>query len=260
MDSMIPDPDPVPPPSLPDLRAHVARLEASHKAKGVNLSGRIIHVCHHLPVEIVKVVAEDSITPGSNLAPPMTPEFKAEDVQPTVESSDAKWKIHARTAHPALISGMKSLSETHDQFVVAWTGDVLLQPESAPTPQMASEAKFQSIAQRLDDNADKTPSKPNGRNLAAEQEKPLMVFGGEFTEEEQSELAAELKRFGEVETKRGTGGLAYVPVFLPPDVSRGHYEGFCKKSESRLSLANGSALAPLPLPSLARLDCDCSCA
>lgn len=229
MDSMIPDPDPVPPPSLPDLRAHVSRLEASHKAKGVNLSGRIIHVCHHLPVEIIKVVTEE-FEPSATYTHPMTPEFKNEDVIPTVESSDSKWKIHARTAHPALISGMKSLSETHEQFVVAWTGDVLLQSQSQPTPQLPSESKFQSIAQRFSEDAP-TPTTPTPRNPAAQQPKPLRVFGGEFSEEEKKELEGELKRFGEVETKREEGGLTYIPVFLPPDVSKGHYEGFCKKSE-----------------------------
>lgn len=237
MDSMIPDPDPLPPPSLPDLRAQIQRLESAHQAKGVSLSGRIIHVCHHLPVEIVKVVPGDSMTSGS-LAPPMTPEFKSEDEHPTVESKDAKWKIHARTAHPALISGMKSLSETHEQFVVAWTGDILLQPSSQTTPQLDSQARFQnlpSIAQRFEDN-DTSPTTPNGKNRAAEikDEKPLMVFGGEFTDEEKKELTGELKRFGQVETSRGEGGLTYVPVFLPPDISKGHYEGFCKKSESYL--------------------------
>lgn len=188
------------------------------------------------------------MTSGS-LAPPMTPEFKSEDEQATVESKDAKWKIHARTAHPALISGMKSLSETHEQFVVAWTGDILLQPSSQSTPQLDSQAKFQnlpSIAQRLEDN-DTSPTTPNGKNRAAQvkDEKPLMVFGGEFTDEEKKELTGELKRFGQVETSRGEGGLTYVPVFLPPDISKGHYEGFCKKSESYSRSRADVALWPL---------------
>lgn len=63
-------------------------------------------------------------------------------------------------------------------------------------------------------------------------EKPLMVFGGEFSPEEKQELTTELEKFREVEEKQETdGGLRYIPVFLPPDVSKGHYEGFCKTSE-----------------------------
>ncbi|KAK8869827.1 trehalose-phosphatase [Kwoniella newhampshirensis] len=231
MDSMHPDPAPAIPPSLSELKAQIARLEAAHKAKGLPLSGRIIHVMHHLPVEIVRIVPAESLegNGGSVLQPPMTPEFKPEDVQATVESADAKWRIHSRTAHPALVSGIKSLSETHDQILVAWTGEVLLQPDTNTSPQMGHQSTFPSIAANLLAPFSNTNDANNVPPPSSEG--PLMVFGGEFNNDEKKEVETELERFTEVETDVEKGGrLKYVPVFLPPDVSKGHYEGFCKKT------------------------------
>jgi len=205
MDSMHPDPTPAPPPSLSDIRSQVNRLEAAHKAKGLPLSGRIIHLCHHLPVEIIRIVPPSSPADGGGggavmgvLSPPMTPEFKPEDADPTVESVDEKWKIHGRRGHTAMISGMRSLSESHEQLVIAWTGEVLLQPTS--------------------------PAPVEGESL--------MVYNGQFDESEQKEILDELAHFSDVEVKQeNCGRLTYIPVFVPPDVSKGHYEGYCKTSE-----------------------------
>ena len=229
---MHPDPDPLPPPSLSEIRAQISRLEASHKARGIALSGRIIHVCHHLPVEIVRVVPESSTETSSGiLSVPMTPEFKPEDHDPRMESVDAKWRIHARTAHTAMISGMRSLSESHENIVVAWTGDVLLQTVSQPTPTQQPTATFSSLADSI--AAPAQEANGNGPAGGVRDEKPLMVFGGEFDEQEKTDLENELERFQEFENRGGDDGtLRYVPVFLPSDVSKGHYEGFCKKSES----------------------------
>jgi trehalose 6-phosphate synthase/phosphatase len=130
-----------------------------------------------------------------------------------------------------MVSGMKSLSETHEQIVVAWTGDVLLQTNPQPTPPPSFMAKF--VPAQANEGSDLTPSAPT---LASKSdEKPLMVFPGEFTDEEKQELNEELLKFGEIESQQDENGskLSYVPVFLPNDVSKGHYEGFCKKSESQ---------------------------
>ncbi|WWC90031.1 trehalose-phosphatase [Kwoniella dendrophila CBS 6074] len=256
MDSMHPDPAPAPPPSLGDIQAQVTRLEAAHKAKGLPLSGRIIHVMHHLPVEIVRIVPAESLEAGGMLSPPMTPEFKPEDVEATVESADAKWRIHSRTAHPALVSGIKSLSDTHDQILVAWTGEVLLQPDTNASPQSPSQSTFPSIAQNLlapfTQPEAPTPTSPN--MPTPPNESPLMVFGGEFNDQEKKEVEAELERFTEVEQKFEEGGrLKYLPVFLPPDVSKGHYEGFCKKTLwplfHYLLWLDSTATVPSPDPS-----------
>lgn len=218
VDGMHPDPAPLPPPSLEDIRAQIQRLEAAHRSKGVQLSGRIIHVCHHLPVEIIKVVPQDAL--DGMLLPPMTPEFKGEDAEPTVESHDSKWKIHGRTAHPSLVSGIKSLSDSHEQLVVAWTGEILLQTQSQPTPRPTPQALPLSIAQVVDNG--ERPSIPS---------QPTMVHATELTPDEKREINTEIKRFAEVDNSQGATRVSYHPVFLPPDVSKGHYEGFCKKSE-----------------------------
>ena len=235
MDSMHPDPEPVVPLSLDELRAQITKLEAAHKARGIPLSGRIIHVCHHLPVEIVRVVDPSALETGEYLSPPMTPEFKPEDADPKHESHDSRWRIHARTAHTAMISGMRSLSDSHENIVVAWTGEVLLQTQSQPTPTSQPLPTFSSIAEEWvgggGQGATATPTAPSPAPQIPPQEEKLKVFGGEFNEDEKKELQGELDRFREVEAAADTdGSLRYVPVFIPPDVSKGHYEGFCKKT------------------------------
>lgn len=253
MDSMHPDPTPMPPPSLSDIRSQISRLEAAHKAKGFPLSGRIIHVCHHLPVEIIRVVPVEALENGL-LSPPMTPEFKPEDADASVESVDAKWRIHARAGHTAMVSGMRSLSESHEQIVVAWTGEVLLQSQAQPSPVPRHSSQLPSISNLIAASDANGPT-ANAPALEAKEERNLMVFGGEFNLQEKKELQSELQRFSEVEAKHDEGGkLTYMPVFLPPDVSKGHYEGFCKKSEQKYpSVADISSLALIPLPLMARL-------
>ena len=248
MDSMHPDPTPAPPSSLSEIRSQITRLEASLRSKDFPLSGRIIHVCHHLPVEIVRIVSTSSVESGGVMNPPMTPDFKPEDADTSVESVDAKWRIHARSGHTAMVSGMRSLSESHEQIVVAWTGEVLVQTQTTPSPPPRSTATFGNLIPTTNGEAASSTVTPNPKD-----EKPLMVYGGEFTEAEQKELRSELERFAEVETEAEKGGrLKYVPVFLPVDVSKGHYEGFCKKSQSSCySTADVSLVAPLSLPPLA---------
>jgi trehalose 6-phosphate synthase/phosphatase len=131
---------------------------------------------------------------------------------------------------------MKSLSESHEQIVVAWTGDVLLQTTNEPTPKTEQASTFRDTlhdlipAQSRAGNGDVSPAAPALAPMS--QEKPLKVYGNEFTKEEQAELKDELERFSELEEKNESGGkLRYIPVFLPSEVSKGHYEGFCKKSE-----------------------------
>ncbi len=246
---MHPDPEPAPPPSLSEIRSQVSRLEAAHRSKGLPLSGRIIHVCHHLPVEIIRISSASSPDAAGMLSPPMTPDFKPEDADASVESVDAKWRIHARTAHTAMVSGIKSLSESHEQLVVAWTGEVLVQTQATPSPPRST-ATFGNLLGAT--NGDATPT-AGGLTPPGKDEKPLMVFGGEFTETEQQELGTELDRFTEVETEAESGGrLKYIPVFIPPDVSKGHYEGFCKKSERSFpTQLTCSALATVSLPPMA---------
>lgn len=237
-----PDPKPAPPPSLKDIREQVAHLEAAHKSRGLPLSGRIIHVCHHLPVEIIRMVNPSQEI--SNLTSPITPEFKPEDSTTTSESADSKWKIHARRGHTAMVSGIRSLSTSHDQLVVAWTGDILIQPTGPPpVPQNVMPKLL------LEEKGDSIELHP----LIVEQQ-ASMVYNGEFDQEAKDEITNELKRFSTLEAKvEPDGKLNYMPVFLPPDVSKGHYEGYCKTTLwplfHYLLWLDSTATVPSPDPS-----------
>jgi len=239
MDAMLPDPEPQAPPSVEEIRAHVLRLEESLKAKNHVLSGRIIHVCHHLPVEIVRVVPPEHLETGI-LSPPMTPEFKSEDADARTESHDAKWRISSRAGHTAMVSGMRSLSDTHEQLVVAWTGEVMLQSQTSPSPRPTT-----STFSALGMNRGNSFQGVAAGGIAGGQVKPDItpvpepaakkVFAGEFSEEEKKEVEKELERFTIVESEHeGQARMKYVPVFVPPAMSKGHYEQFCKKSKSQI--------------------------
>ncbi|RXK36449.1 trehalose-phosphatase [Tremella mesenterica] len=259
MDSMHPDPDPPLPPSLPDIRSHIQRLEASLNDRGHHLSGRIIHVCHHLPVEIIRIVPPEALESGI-LSPPMTPEFKPEDQDAVVESIDAKWRIHSRTAHTAMVSGIKSLSETHEQLIVAWTGEVLLQSNTNVSPRPDNPglpSMIASMANRLlAGKEEKSPAMQieSGLNHDPKDDTVLKVFTGEFNADEKKEIENELNRFTGVEYEiEKKGKLTYVPVFVPPDVSKSHYEGFCKRTLwplfHYLLWLDSTATVPSPDPS-----------
>lgn len=234
MDAMQPDPEPTPPPSISELRAQVNRLEESLRAKNHVLSGRIIHVCHHLPVEIVRVVPPEHLETGI-LSPPMTPEFKPEDADAKVESHDARWRIHSRAGHTAMVSGMRSLSETHKQVVVAWTGDVMLESMTAPSPRPPAPATFSALGMNRSPSSQagalKQPTITPVPDIPAKK-----VFNGEFNQDEKREVEKELDRFSVVEGEVESLSMKYVPVFAPPAVSKGHYDDFCKKSTSPVPL------------------------
>jgi trehalose 6-phosphate synthase/phosphatase len=167
------------------------------------------------------------------LSPPMTPEFKPEDADAKVESHDARWRIHSRAGHTAMVSGMRSLSESHKQIVVAWTGDVMLQSVSAPSPQPRQPNTFSALGMnRSPSTQGFAPTAPAPTQPPPERS-PKRVFNGEFAEDEKREVEKELDRFSVVEGEvEGSLTMKYVPVFAAPEVSRGHYDHFCKKSRS----------------------------
>jgi trehalose 6-phosphate synthase/phosphatase len=268
MDKMVPDPTPILPPSIPEIQAQIDHLEAAHKAKGHPLTGRIIHLCHHLPVEITRILppvpvddeetSDDStlkqteqtagvdsseagigigLTSGvirgqaanfaaaqsGVLSPPRTPEFKESEsltLSSGGDSEDIKWKLQARRGHTAMISGMRSLSSTHEQIVIAWTGDIMQEHESAPSPRVqqgeAGDAAAAAAAAETE--------------LAALGEAPA-VYLPELNDVERKNLEKELQNFSSYEQeKEGRGKLSYVPVFVGQEEAKGHYEGYCKTS------------------------------
>ncbi|KIY68652.1 glycosyltransferase family 20 protein [Cylindrobasidium torrendii FP15055 ss-10] len=180
--------------SVAEVRAQVAKLEEQHRANGIELSGRIIHVCHSLPV----IAALN--TRAGVLSPPATPPNKVSEVpaSPTgVDAPDlnepppkdsAVWTLTPRYGHSAMISGIRSLSATHDQIIVGWTGDIVSPTHTDKvSPASVSEADRAALDEALTTYTPKE-SDPD-------------------------------------DDKKTT----YVPVWMDDQVAHGHYDGYCKQ-------------------------------
>jgi hypothetical protein len=195
--------------SIDQVRTDIRLLEAQHRANAIPLSGRVLHVCHYLPI-----TATLNSHPGV-LSPPPTPPVGPADPNPDSKSSSA-WSINPRYGHAAMISGIRSLSSTHEQLIIGWTGDII-----SPTPgeHIPPDTISQQDRERLDDA-----------------------------------LATYQPKESDPDDERQT---TYVPVWLDDRVAHGHYDGYCKQSESFCAymtvLVNDviSPLAIIPLPSLA---------
>ena len=118
---------------LEDLTAEVLARSAEYHAKGIPLSGRIIHVCHYLPIT---ATLQQSSRPGI-ISPPATPPHQPANIHPLSSESLAssnhppghnnstpRWSLSGRQGHTAMISGIRFLSATHEQFIIGWTGDI----------------------------------------------------------------------------------------------------------------------------------------
>ncbi|KAG6906205.1 hypothetical protein DXG01_015225 [Tephrocybe rancida] len=205
--------------SLPTIRADIAALEAQHKASGIPLSGRVIHVCHYLPVTATLHARSSTTTTESNgvLSPPPTPPADGSpppkvdvkiDLDPEVE--EAKWTIAPRYGHAAMISGIQSLSATHEQLIVGWTGDILSAASSSPT-------------------SSSTPSSapPSSQPITTEHVK---ADGISTKDREAMEKALGAYQNQDSEEGEGKGRIGYVPVWLDDKVAHGHYDGYCKQT------------------------------
>lgn len=196
--------------SLNAVREQVRLLEDAHRANGVSLSGRIVHVCHYLPV--VPSLIAPTPTPASAgvLSPPPTPPVIPGDVPPSPSDEAAaslaqhdeqqqqpgqsRWKLAPRYGHAAMFSGIRALSATHEQLIVGWTGDITAVP-SAGTP-----------------GSEGTSGEP--------------VPCAQVTQADRNALDAEL--LGYDEDGHGAHKIEYVPVWLEDKVAHGHYDGYCK--------------------------------
>ncbi|KAK7462851.1 hypothetical protein VKT23_007427 [Stygiomarasmius scandens] len=188
--------------SLEEVRERVRVLENEHRANGVTLSGRILHVCHYLP--ITSTLTKPSKSGGIGvISPPATPPSKPSEVpgEPsspiTPEPSQpisSIWTLSPRYGHAAMISGIRSLSTTHEQLIIGWTGDV-----QSTTP---------------------------GENIPEEN----------ISEEDKKELEEALRGYQPKETgsadlddEKDEKKTVYVPVWMPGKVAHGHYDGYCKQ-------------------------------
>lgn len=207
--------------SLADVRAEVRKLEAELHEKGVQLSGRIIQVCHYLPVTC-------AFSRRPHLAeipsPPATPPAKASDIPPSPveaehadsalpaprdaapEPPSAQWSVNVRYGHSAMVSGIDSLASTHEQILIGWTGDIESSTSAVP----------QAAAQSSSGPSDLPTSKVSASELSGDDKKELEALLDEYKSRDEPQDGKKIR---------------YVPVWLDDKDAHGHYDGYCKQSE-----------------------------
>ncbi|KXN84045.1 Trehalose-phosphatase [Leucoagaricus sp. SymC.cos] len=122
--------------SLDEVRSHIRSLEQRHTQNGIPLTGRIIHVCHYLPIAATYKPCNSL---NSIPSPPATPPAMAAELTPT-----PVWGLAPRYGHAAMISGIRSLSTTHEQVIIGWTGDI-----ASPGPAEKVPANEISVEDRI---------------------------------------------------------------------------------------------------------------
>ena len=195
--------------SLDEIRSHIRSLEQQHKQNGIMLTGRIIHVCHYLPIVATYKSGNDGLP-----SPPATPTARAVEFSPhensenpislvstnatplenrntILGSTPTTWRLAPRFGYAATISGIRSLSMTHEQVIVGWTGDI-----------------------ECTGPAEKVPAKDISMEDRIAFEEALKSYTPKESDPD--------------DDKRTT----YVPVWLDDKVAHGHYDGYCKQSTS----------------------------
>ena len=184
--------------SIEEVRQDIALLEEQHRKAGIPLSGRIIHVCHYLP--IIGTISRNSNNIGVP-SPPATPPSNTDVLLDDAGNSSLSngrtdcsvWSLAPRHGHSAMISGIRSLSQSHEQLIVGWTGDVMNKlADNVPVDTVSGEerAAFEDALNNYvpDSDDDDTPDTRS----------------------------------------------RYVPVWLDDKVGHGHYDGYCKQSKGAL--------------------------
>lgn len=184
--------------ALSDIRDQVRALEEDHRAKGIELSGRIIHVCHSLPVTATfnnkAGVISPPATPPSRPTnvPPSPSDTPSPSQQPsqTAEqpSIPSVWTLTPKYGHAAMISGIRSLSTTHEQLIVGWTGDI-----QSPVP-------GERVLEHTISDSDKEALEEALKTYQPKESDP---------DDDRKTL--------------------YVPVWMEHKVAHGHYDGYCKE-------------------------------
>lgn len=237
MDSFAEPRKSVDPQSFATVQEQVLKLEQDHRARGIQLSGRIIHVCHYLPVTAALASSKSKANGTTLPSPPATPPAKSADIpsSPTAEEPSqteglpegenaaavreepkAKWAFATRYGHSAMNSGIHSLASTHEQIIIGWTGDV----EAASSPTDATETGT-ATAVPPPSPADQSSTKILSSSLGEAERKAY-----------EAQLQDYLGRGEHEESTAGRGkGTRYVPVWLEDKMAHGHYEGYCKQSE-----------------------------
>lgn len=229
------------------VREQVLRLEADHRAKGIQLSGRILHLCHYLPVTLA-LKPELSDTNGIP-SPPATPPAKNSNIpdSPTdtaapipavpkveVKSSEGKWKVGGRYGHSAMISGITSLAATHEQLIIGWTGDIASNtPATLPPVSSRTDIPSHLAHKRAPStSASAAVQPPDDDEETAGTKK---VPSSSISDEDKKSLEETLQDYTAKVGLRGEGDkpTAYVPVWIEEKTAHGHYDGYCKQSKSQ---------------------------
>ncbi|KAF5310665.1 hypothetical protein D9619_007726 [Psilocybe cf. subviscida] len=182
--------------SIEQVRKDIATLEEQHRANGIPLTGRIIHVCHYLPITATLL----SKPPVGVPSPPQTPPSKTTDFEsqtPSEETSTSSekesqtWSLAPRYGHAAMISGIRSLAATHEQVIIGWTGDIFAAGGSET------------------------------------------ILGDSVSADERAQFDAALRDYHPKESDpddERDRKTKYVPVWLGDKVAHGHYDGYCKQT------------------------------
>lgn len=187
---------------LEDVRKQILQLQADLTAKGVKLSGRVLHICHYLPVvsSLVHGTAKGNL-PSPPQTPPTKPtivdgitiEPEAEPVPlPTAEdpTASSKWSLSVRHGHAAMTSGIRSLEAPSEQLIVGWTGDIQNTHQPETTVPLSSISEEDRLAL----------------------EKSLQTY-----QPQEADPDDERK-------------TTYIPVWVDTKDAHDHYEGYCKES------------------------------
>lgn len=192
---------------LAHLREAVSKLEADHKAKGTPLSGRIIHLCHYLP--IVSTLQRPPQAPPS---PPKTPPQETVQLStPPTKTADLplgtshKWHLSSRRGHTAMHSGIRSLTATHKQVIVAYTGEI------------------HAYKAQVDANAPNVIA--GGAAAPGVETIPIDTLSSE----EKAGLESAMLSYQDPEVGDQLD-ISYVPVWIDDKTAKGHYDGYCKNS------------------------------
>ncbi|CAG8618184.1 16433_t:CDS:2, partial [Acaulospora colombiana] len=108
---------PISPPKTPE--ADIVSLEAEKAHKSA--AGRIAFSDEPF-LSLLSTVTEQPPAQESAPAPPISPAGSTHSLPEATSSS--KWHLTPRRGHTAMVSGIRSLCATHEQIILAWTGDI----------------------------------------------------------------------------------------------------------------------------------------
>jgi len=207
-----------------DLHEQIRKLEEDYAAKDVKLSGRIVHVAHYLPIVATWNNAEYIGVP----TPPRTPDRRPaslassssvrESVQgmlpislqppsptPAQTAAESKWSFSLRRGHTAMHSGIRSLSYTHEQVMIGWTGPIHVAPTSSAASNSYQTNESSSLAS--------------------------IVPTSSISDEDKALLDEQVKHWeDETSPDPKPKPMTYGSVWLDDSTAHDHYDGYCKKT------------------------------